>query len=41
VGGEVRWHKATGDTGGIDEGFLNEKIDLGGWTTNFTFGFRF
>jgi opacity protein-like surface antigen len=41
VGGEVRWHKATGDTGGIDKGFLNEKIDLGGWTTNFTFGFRF
>jgi opacity protein-like surface antigen len=41
VGGEVRWHKATGDTGGISEGFLGEKIDLGGWTTNFSFGFRF
>lgn len=41
LGGEVRWHKATGDTGGISEGFLGEKIDLGGWTTNFSFGFRF
>ena len=41
VGGEVRWHKASGDTGGISEGFLGEKIDLGGWTTNFSFGFRF
>ena len=41
IGGEVRWQKGTGDTGGIDEGFLNEKIDLGGWTTNFSFGFRF
>ena len=41
LGGEVRWHKATGDTGGLSEGFLGEKIDLGGWTTNFSFGFRF
>ena len=41
VGGEVRWHKGTGDTGGIANGFLDEKIDLGGWTTNFSFGFRF
>lgn len=41
LGGEVRWHKATGDTGGISEGFLGDKIDLGGWTTNFSFGFRF
>ena len=41
VGGEVRWQKAKGDTGGFDEGFLNDKIDLGGWTTNFSFGFRF
>lgn len=41
VGGEVRWHKATGDTGGLSAGFLGEKIDLGGWTTNFSIGFRF
>ena len=41
VGGEVRWHKAKGETGGISEGFLGDKIDLGGWTTNFSFGFRF
>jgi opacity protein-like surface antigen len=41
VGGEVRWHKATGDTGGLSEGFLGDKIDLGGWTTNFSIGFRF
>jgi opacity protein-like surface antigen len=41
IGGEFRWHKAEGDTGGIDEGFLGDKIDLGGWTTNFTVHFRF
>ena len=34
VGGEVRWQKAEGDTGGLDEGFLGDKIDLGGWTTS-------
>ena len=41
VGGEFRWHSAKGDTGGIDEGFLGDKIDLGGWATNFTVHFRF
>ena len=41
VGGEFRWHKAEGDTGGIDEGFLGDKIDLGGTTWNFTVHFRF
>jgi opacity protein-like surface antigen len=41
AGGEFRWHSAEGDTGGIDEGFLGDKIDLGGWSTNFTFHFRF
>jgi opacity protein-like surface antigen len=41
VGGEFRWHSAKGDTGGIDEGFLGDKIDLGGWSTNFVFHFRF
>ena len=41
VGGEVRWQKADGDTGGRPAGFLNDKIDLGGWTTNFNVHFRF
>lgn len=41
IGGEFRWHKAEGDTGGIDEGFLGDKIDLGGTTFNFTVHFRF
>ena len=41
VGGEFRWHSAKGDTGGIDEGFLGDTIDLGGWSTNFTLHFRF
>ena len=41
VGGEVRWQKAEGNTGGIANGFLGDKLDLGGWTTNFTFGVRF
>lgn len=41
VGGEVRWHRAEGETGGLDEGFLGDTIDLGGWTTNFAVHFRF
>jgi len=41
IGGEIRWHAAEGDTGGIDEGFLGDKIDLGGWSANFAFHFRF
>jgi opacity protein-like surface antigen len=40
VGGEVRWQKAEA-SGLLNDGFLGDKIDLGGWTTNFTFGFRF
>lgn len=40
VGGEFRWQRAT-DDGLLDQGFLADKIDLGGWTTNFTFGIRF
>jgi hypothetical protein len=36
----VRWQKAEGDLP-ADALFLGSKIDLGGWTTNFTFGFRF
>ncbi len=41
AGGEVRWQRAEGDTGGIDEGFLGDRIDLGGTTANFTIHFRF
>ena len=41
IGGEVRWHRAEGDTGGIDAGFLGDKIDLGGWTSNFAVHYRF
>jgi opacity protein-like surface antigen len=46
VGGEVRWQKAKGDIPN-DAGFLTcptcatTSIDLGGWTTNFSFGVRF
>ena len=39
-GGEVRWQKAEA-TGLLNEGFIGDKFDLGGWTTNFTFGIRF
>lgn len=41
LGGEVRWHRAEGETGGLDAGFLGDKIDLGGWTYNFAVHFRF
>ncbi len=43
VGGEIRWQKADADTGGSRAGFATgaDKIDLGGWTTNFTVHFRF
>ena len=41
IGGELRWQKATGDTGGIDNGFLGDKIDLGGWNAALTLHFRF
>jgi hypothetical protein len=40
AGGEFRWQKAEGDIP-ADAGLLGTKIDLGGWTTNFTFGVRF
>ena len=40
VGGEVRWQRAEGKNL-LDEGFLGDRLDLGGWTGNFTFGFRF
>lgn len=41
VGGEVRWHSAKGETGGIEEGFVGDEIKLGGVTANFTVHFRF
>lgn len=41
MGAEFRWHSAEGDTGGIDAGFLGDKIDLGGWSANFAVHFRF
>jgi hypothetical protein len=40
AGGEVRWQKVEG-SGLPTPDFLGTKIDLGGWTGNFTFGFRF
>lgn len=41
IGGEVKWQKAEGDIDMAETGLLNDKIDLGGWTTAFTFHFRF
>jgi len=40
LGGEIRWQKAE-DDGLFEQGFLGDKIDLGGWTYNLTFGVRF
>jgi hypothetical protein len=40
VGGEVRYQKAEGDID-PDAGMLGDRIDLGGWTTSFTFHLRF
>ncbi|HEV8316732.1 MAG TPA: hypothetical protein VGQ10_04955 [Vicinamibacterales bacterium] len=37
-GGEIRYQRAEGD---LDNRFVGTKIDLGGWTYQFTFGFRF
>jgi len=38
AGGEVRYQKADGD---LPNDFAGSKIDLGGWTYNFTVGVRF
>ena len=38
VGGEIRYHAAEGD---LNSDFAGNKIDLGGWTYNFTIGVRF
>jgi hypothetical protein len=40
LGAEFRWQRAVGDDL-LGEGFLADKIDLGGWNFNVTFGFRF
>ena len=40
AGGEVRYQSVSGKVG-IDQGFLNERIDLGGIATQFTFQIRF
>ena len=40
IGGEVQYQRVTG-TVGIDRGFLEDEIDLGGLTTQFTFQVRF
>jgi opacity protein-like surface antigen len=40
IGGEVRYQKAEGK-GLLDQDFLADKIDLGGWTTNLTVHLRF
>ena len=40
VGAEVRYQDVQGVVG-IDAGFLDERIDLGGLTTSFTFNIRF
>ena len=40
AGGEVRWRKVQGDIP-ADIGLLGTKMDLGGWTGNFTLGVRF
>jgi hypothetical protein len=38
VGGEIRYHRAEAD---LDNRFAGPRIDLGGWTYNFTVGARF
>lgn len=41
VGGELRWQRAEGDTNAAETLLLGDKIDLGGWSINFGFHFRF
>jgi hypothetical protein len=40
AGAEGKWQKAEG-SGLLAQGFPGDKIDLGGWAFNFTFGARF
>jgi opacity protein-like surface antigen len=39
IGGELRYRWAIGDIN--EDGFLSDKLDLGGLTSSFTIGFRF
>jgi opacity protein-like surface antigen len=41
IGADFRWQKAEGDGLLAEDDFLGDKIDLGGWTSSVTFGFRF
>lgn len=41
IGGELRYQRAEGDTDPETSRMLSDKIDLGGWSANVTFGFRF
>lgn len=41
TGVEFRWQKAEGDTKPEESRLLAPKIDLGGWSTSWTFHFRF
>jgi opacity protein-like surface antigen len=41
IGGELRYQKAEGDIDRDATELLGDKIDLGGWSTSFTFGLRF
>jgi hypothetical protein len=41
VGGELRYQRGEGDTDAASTGLLADKIDLGGWSANFGFHFRF
>jgi len=40
LGGEFRWQHAIANVP-VSDNFLGTKLDLSGWTGNFTFGFRF
>jgi opacity protein-like surface antigen len=41
VGAELRFQRGEGDTKAAQTGLLGDKIDLGGWSANFGFAFRF
>jgi opacity protein-like surface antigen len=41
IGGELRYLRADGDTDPVNTGLLGDRIDLGGWSANFTVGVRF
>jgi len=40
IGGEFRWQHAVANVP-VSDNFLGTKLDLSGWTGNFTFGLRF